>query len=160
MIGDILKTAVKYAKRFLGLFVNFFTEISWIVDDAASDGRLGIHTCRESHDIKQKSRYEDGVFYKATHYSLLRKLFREHPLKTSDVFVDYGCGRGRVVCVAARERVKKVIGVELQSQFVEEARANAARVKGAVSPIEIVKEDAASYDPGEGSVFFFYDSFG
>lgn len=160
MIDDLLKISVKYTKRLFGLFVNYFTEISRRVDDAVSDRRLGICTCRESHEIGRLSRFEDGVFYKATAYAVLRRLFLEHPLCVNDVFVDVGCGKGRAVCVAALQPAKQIIGVELQPAHARSARENAARLKGRKAPIEIIEADVTDYISRDGTVFFFYDPFG
>ena len=40
----------------------------------------------------------------------------------TDVFVDYGCGKGRVVVLAARRKFQRVIGVELSAELADAAR--------------------------------------
>lgn len=76
-------------------------------------------------------------------------------------FVDYGCGKGRCLLVAAEARFARVVGVELSPHLVEIARRNAARYRRVgLVPIEVVNADAAAHvlDDDE-TVFFFYNPF-
>jgi methylase of polypeptide subunit release factors len=45
-------------------------------------------------------------------------------VKATDVFVDFGCGKGRVLYLACRHPFKEVIGVDLSPAVVEAARRN------------------------------------
>ena len=40
-------------------------------------------------------------------------------LDANDVFVDLGCGKGRAVFLAAAQKLKKVIGVELRKELAD-----------------------------------------
>ena len=52
---------------------------------------------------------------------------RLRPRDEGDVFVDFGCGKGRVLFLAARYRFARIIGVELSERMAEQARRNLAR---------------------------------
>ena len=90
----------------------------------------------------------------------IRKTIRMIKPSSSDVVVVLGCGKGRTVCHFARERVGKVIGVEISKMLCEIARKNAVALRFAKCPIEIRNEDAASTDLREGTIFFMFNPFG
>jgi SAM-dependent methyltransferase len=79
-----------------------------------------------------------------------------------DVFLDYGCGKGRAVVLAATHPFRKVMGVELSADLCERARDNLKRAgkKLRCKDVEIVNADAAHYRiPAEVSVIFLWNSF-
>ncbi len=76
-----------------------------------------------------------------------------------DVLVDYGSGKGRVVAMAARERLQKVIGVELKRALCDAVRRNIDRLEGKRSPVEIIQADAVDFNPDEATLLFLYDPF-
>jgi tRNA A58 N-methylase Trm61 len=93
-----------------------------------------------------------------TVYSVLGHVLRS--IRPDDVFVDLGCGSGRVVCyVAGKMRLKKVIGVELMPKMVECAKQNVANAK-LLTPVDIVQGNAANANLGEGTAYYLYNPFG
>ncbi|MFH5804235.1 methyltransferase domain-containing protein [Alienimonas sp. DA493] len=79
-----------------------------------------------------------------------------------DVFVDYGCGKGRAVAVAATRPFRKAIGVELSEPLAADARENLRRSAGThrCGGWEIVVADAAAYAvPADVTVIFLFNSF-
>lgn len=77
-----------------------------------------------------------------------------------DVIYDIGAGKGRILCVFSRRKLKKCVGIELMEEYCEIARSNAQRVRGRRSPIEIRCEDAAIADMSDGTVYFLFNPFG
>ena len=73
---------------------------------------------------------------------------------------DIGCGMGRVVCLFARAKIKKSIGVEISAELAKIARLNAQRLRGRKAVIEIIVADAAEADYSEGTIFFLLNPFG
>lgn len=77
------------------------------------------------------------------------------------IFVDYGCGKGRVLLVAAEFPFTTIIGVELSPSLAKMARRNislspAARSRGVLCHCE----SAVNFVPPVGdSVYYFYDPF-
>jgi SAM-dependent methyltransferase len=68
--------------------------------------------------------HEDYLWYEPMPWLSLRSALRRHKVSGEDVFIDLGCGKGRAVLQAARYPFKRVIGVELDPELTEVARAN------------------------------------
>jgi SAM-dependent methyltransferase len=102
----------------------------------------------------------DALSYQATRFAHLEPMMEHLALGPDDVFVDYGCGKGRIVCyVALQGIVRKVVGVELRQELAEYARARIREIRPA-TPIEIVHQDAATYTSRDGTVFYLFNPFG
>jgi SAM-dependent methyltransferase len=127
------------------------------------DSRLGIRTlAAEDGRVYPKGEraFNDSRWYDSVDYPQLARILDSLELNERDTFFDVGCGMGRVVCLAARRPVRKVVGVELDSALAEEARRNAANLKGRLAPIEILACDAATADYSEGTAFVLFNPFG
>ncbi len=140
--------------RTVGLFIN-----------RCCDRRLHIETSREGFEKRGRSFFEagkfaDGVLYTPVSYRALRKIGRHLRERERDVFVDLGCGKGRVICYYDTYRFKKMIGVELIKELADIARQNVGNLKVRNNPIEIVNADAVDVDLKEGTLFFLYNPFG
>ena len=99
--------------------------------------------------------------YEPLCYACIDAAFRRVTPDDQAVFLDYGCGRGRIVAVAATHPFGKVIGVELDSQLCAAARFNLQRVRGRRCQVwEIVESDAAEFSvPDDVSVVFLFNPF-
>jgi SAM-dependent methyltransferase len=78
-------------------------------------------------------------------------------------FVDYGCGKGMVLLLAAEFPFNRIIGVEFAPELVAIARRNIAHYRGDLlcRDIEVVQADAAEFPPPPGPlVCYFYNPFG
>lgn len=137
--------------------------IDW-VKDRWVEHRLGI-SARGLIPIEQSADQlsDDCHDYFPTTVYDFNEFMRRVPLREDeDVFVDYGCGLGRVLVLAAQYRFKKVIGVELSDTFSNRARRNivAARNRVVCKNIEIWTGNAVSFPiPPEATVFYFYNPF-
>jgi SAM-dependent methyltransferase len=116
--------------------------------------RLGISTRGVQEVQHADSRYAT-MSYSST-WTVLDHL----ALNSSDVFVDLGSGKGRVLCCAARYPVKQVIGVDLNDALCEVARENAKRMRGRRAPISVETTEAGDFDYSAATVLFLFDSFG
>lgn len=80
------------------------------------------------------------------------------------VFIDYGCGKGRVVLLAAAKPFERAIGVEYSELLTDIARANSAiflEGGGAKVTPEFWQGNAADYTPPAGALFcYLYNAFG
>jgi SAM-dependent methyltransferase len=108
----------------------------------------------------ESSRFHDAYVNGPVSYWILRSYLNCKNLGTKEVFYDIGCGHGRVLCMVARHRIAKCIGIELSAEFAEKARGNAAALRGRVSPIDVRVGDAAEMDYTDGTTFYFGDPFG
>lgn len=61
-------------------------------------------------------------------------------------FIDFGCGKGRVVLLASEMGFAECVGVELNAGLAGVARANVARWPRARSPVRIECGDAAGFE--------------
>jgi SAM-dependent methyltransferase len=79
-----------------------------------------------------------------------------------DVFIDLGCGKGRVLLQAARLPFKRVVGVELSLELADVARANVQSCARRLEcpDLEIVAHDVTTYDvPDDVTVVYMYNAF-
>jgi SAM-dependent methyltransferase len=80
------------------------------------------------------------------------------------VFVDYGCGKGRVLALAAERPFLRVEGVELSQDLHRVAVRNVAKARnsGALrAPILVHHQDATEYElPKERLVIYLFNPFG
>ncbi len=92
---------------------------------------------------------------------IVRRMLAFVPDASQTSFVDLGCGKGRVLIVAAEFGFARVIGVELSPELARTARRNAeivaARFPDRVR-IEAVEGDAVEYDfpPGPLAIFLYH----
>lgn len=101
--------------------------------------------------------------YEVTRARPLGRLLRRLDLPTDGRFVDIGCGKGRVLMVAARHGFTRLTGVEYSPALCEVARRNLSlfRSKTGLSfEAEVVEADAAGYEiPADANVFFMFNPF-
>ena len=92
----------------------------------------------------------------------LRRALPKHAVQPTDVFVDFGSGKGRVVYQAAKYPFARVVGVEISTKLNELARQNIDRnLRKLVCPnIELVNADAADFEiPDDMTVAYFFIPF-
>jgi SAM-dependent methyltransferase len=105
--------------------------------------------------------HEDRHSYAPVPWGLLRRLLPRSAITSDDVFLDLGCGMGRLLLEAAEcYPFKRVVGVELVPRFAEAAesllRRNAGRLRA--SGWEVVTADVADYRvPDDVTVAYLYD---
>lgn len=104
--------------------------------------------------------YHDAYHYAAVRYLTINRILRFLDLGRSDLFVDIGSGKGRVVCSAARFDLQAVLGVEWSSELCKAAEANIARMRGRKSPIKVINSTAQEFNYSEGTVFTLFNPFG
>jgi hypothetical protein len=88
------------------------------------------------------------------------RIFDHLALDPSDVVVDLGAGKGRVVCAAASYPVSRVVGVEIDARLAESGRRNAAAMRGRRAPIDFRTVSATDYNFDEATVITLFNPFG
>jgi SAM-dependent methyltransferase len=105
----------------------------------------------------------DSVRYAASPWWILRWLLPQSAVRPSDVFVEFGCGKGRVVLDAARRYpFKRVVGVELSPCLSDVARGLVERERGRLrcGDVRIETVDAAAYSiPDDMTLAYLYNPF-
>jgi len=94
----------------------------------------------------------------------INKILNSIDIHKEDVFVDFGCGKGRVLLVASQYRFKKIVGIEFSPELVDIARFNINICKKYnnfnIDRIEIIKEDVLDYKyNNDESVFYLFNPF-
>ena len=137
---------------------------AWLtVHGAYREWQLGIRT-QGSIDGCQLGAGPDSFGYQPIPYSSFDAAMRRVPIAAGqDVFVDYGCGMGRAIVLAARLPFQRVIGVEHSAPLCDVARDNVSRARGKLQcpDIRVVNADAQTYTvPDDASVLFLFNPFG
>jgi precorrin-6B methylase 2 len=123
-------------------------------DNLLSELRLGVRT---SGTVE--AQHEDAVYYAAIGYRVIRTVLSQLALRPDDVFVDIGCGKGRVLCCAARLQLARVIGVEISEPLCTIARGNAASMRGGRTRVEVYTAPAQHFDYSCATVVFLFNPF-
>jgi SAM-dependent methyltransferase len=97
--------------------------------------------------------------------SQIEKYLKELPIDFEQyLFVDYGCGKGNALFLAAEFPFREIIGVECSHKLVEIARLNLERYNSRTQRcklISVIEGDAARFCPPDGPmVYFLYNPFG
>jgi hypothetical protein len=106
--------------------------------------------------------HSERVAYEASGWLYLRRALRKRDVKPTDVFVDFGSGKGRVVFQAARYPFARVIGVEISQALTEVARRNIERNRARLvcRDVTLLTADAAEFEiPDDMTVAYFYYPF-
>jgi len=147
---SFLKRSACWIRRQIRLGLDQLADWFYSIDTVVADPPQAV----------ENSRFCDAYVNGPVSYWILRSYLDCTNLGPKEVFYDIGCGHGRVLCMVARHRVARCIGIELSTEFAEKARANAAVLRDRVSPIEIRVGDAAEMDYIDGTIFYFGDPFG
>ncbi len=97
-----------------------------------------------------------------TAWHVLPRVLRYIGVSESDTFIDFGCGKGRVVHQAARYPFRRVIGIEVVPELAEIAREAIATGKHRYKcqDVQIVVADATEYEiPDDLTVAYFFRPF-
>jgi SAM-dependent methyltransferase len=91
-----------------------------------------------------------------TVYTVMRLIFRLIEIKKSDVLVDVGCGKGRVINYWLSKNIKnKIIGLEIDPDIAMRTASQFSRYGN----VSIIAGDATSNIPPDATVFYFYNPF-
>lgn len=104
----------------------------------------------------------EATCYRPTRGRPFRSLLRALMPTPAGTFVDYGCGKGRVLLLAAEHGFTDLVGVELSGSLSAVARAQLGALKQRRPELSyrIVQGDAACFEPpATASVFYFYNPF-
>ena len=94
----------------------------------------------------------------------IKKILNNIDINKKDIFIDFGCGKGRVLLIASKYKFKKIIGVEFSPQLVDIARSNVSICKDYnsfnIDIIKIIKGDVLDYKyNNDETVFYLFNPF-
>lgn len=133
--------------------------------DRAYDARYGIDTAegRQLHELAIDSpNLAHGVEYAPTPVYLWTSLTSPLPKDLSEfTFLDYGCGKGRNLLLAAQSLYQEIIGIEFSAELVKIAEANLRKAAPGDVRLNVLIRDAADYAPPDRNlVVYLYNPFG
>lgn len=130
------------------------------------DFRHGTNTRADRADQMQKGWETDPVnhTYVATRPKCAQRVFANLPVKDVHeyTFVDFGCGKGRLLLLAEALPFQRLVGIELRKEVYDLAIQNFQRTRGPGSRnIECLNIDATQFEfPNEKMVVFMFNPFG
>ena|SRR5438270_5150361 len=139
--------------------------LNWILDRASDgyfDRKFGISSSERRSLARLGLDLPDCNDYQPVSYRDLRKLLDSVPICPQDVFLDFGSGMGRALCLAAQYPFRSVVGVEISPELCDIARRNIDRVKTKLRchDIQIVNNNAIDYKiPSDISIVYFFNPF-
>jgi SAM-dependent methyltransferase len=126
-----------------------------------------VDTCGEiplaSLDFQGRNKRE-GLEYHSHHPRLTRTALAAVDVAHRNyTFIDFGCGKGRVILLASEFPYGKIVGLEFAPQLAATAQHNAQRYRSRSQKchnIEVICTDVTEYKlPREPQVFYFYNPF-
>lgn len=95
--------------------------------------------------------------YEPTPYTVLNRLVESGYVRPQDLWVDYGCGKGRVGFFLNRYGGCHVTGIEYDCEIFALAEENKKTYGGC--GVEFVCADAETYEIGDADCFYFFNPF-
>lgn len=129
--------------------------------DMFYDRMNGVETRAGIGLVPEGTRHADEQAYESPAWIHLKLIAKATGLGPGHTFVDYGCGAGRILCVAAQAGVDKVVGVEFERELAERCRRNLRALRGNRSEFEVAEGDAADFPSNDQVTHaFFFNPFG
>jgi 16S rRNA G966 N2-methylase RsmD len=144
------------------------------------DAKIAMHLLK--HEIKGERKYsinttgidklksleEKGIevdhstIYMPVSYDLLENVFNQLTNKPFNHFLDIGCGKGRVLCVAAHYGFKKVMGLDFSKELCTTAEKNLAVTQQKFTNLQckVINNDAFYFEiPQDADCIFMFNPF-
>ena len=136
------KNKSEYAVKFLMKASNAFFEFKYNIRTRGTEESIG----------------KPGAFgYGTNNYFAIKSILNNLSLQEDDIFVDIGCGKGRVACIAGTLPLRQVIGIEYNKSLCDIALNNIIKLRKCKSQIKILNAGAEECNYDEGTVFYFFN---
>ncbi|MEP7080475.1 MAG: class I SAM-dependent methyltransferase [Ginsengibacter sp.] len=122
---------------------------------------LGVDDLKNA-DVKSSNKKHAYIYQPASYYLLKKSFDFLNADFDKSGFVDYGCGKGRVMAVAAFNGYKNISGIDFSLPLCEVARKNIDKIKCffPTSNFKTLCMDATEYEiQKEDTTFFFFNPF-
>ncbi len=140
--------------------------IYFTLEDYFFDIKHGTDTagCIQLTDLEIDSENQNrGVRYEPTKTRPFRKLLTILKIPADNVFVDFGCGKGKVLMLALEYGFKNVVGVEFSRKLCNDANRNLEiyqKKESIIYNFEVIESDVADVQLKDNeTVFFFFNPF-
>jgi SAM-dependent methyltransferase len=150
----------RHPLRTLGMAYDYYCS-------AFYDWRHGIRTTDieplSTLELARPENLEHANSYSPSEPAVFRAVFRHLQVNFPEYcFVDFGCGKGRVLAEAARLPFKAVIGIDFARELCDASRVNLDRVRSSFrcDDVQVLHQDATDFDlPPEPCIVYIYNSF-
>jgi SAM-dependent methyltransferase len=138
---------------------------TWGAHEHLAERRYGIQSTGMHHARDLGSDPTVSHPYSPCSYSILNAIFKRigpRSIEQGQVFLDVGCGLGRVLAVAAAKPYAAVLGVEISEALAVRARENMARAarRQRCGTVDVFVADASVFEvPDALTTVFFYNPF-
>ena len=119
-----------------------------------TDKQLKIKTA--GRDASKEDTYHHP--YEPTPYSVLERLAESEYITKENIFVDYGCGKGRVDFYLSAKIGCKTVGTDFDERMIEKALDNNRSFVGKGKP-EFLCVSAEKYKITDADCFYFFNPF-
>ncbi|QDQ00774.1 class I SAM-dependent methyltransferase [Lysinibacillus fusiformis] len=130
------------------------------MNDQQFDKYLHINTVGDQYGFPKLAHYHR---YEPTPYTGLDQLFQQYELPKNPVFIDIGCGKGRVPIYINDKFHIPTVGIEMDAGFYAEAEQNKdcyRQKKSSRASISFIHSIAEAYTiKAKDNVFFFFNPF-
>ncbi|MEO6917005.1 MAG: class I SAM-dependent methyltransferase [Chitinophagaceae bacterium] len=160
--------AFKYIRYFIHIALNWNVRLamSTIYHEIRGERKYKLNTTgiNDLAKLQLKGRYKnEAEVYQGASYLVTEKLFQyvqSHSVAGS--IIDYGCGKGRVLVIAAYFGFRKITGVEFAKELWLETVNNIDLIRGEFpdTVFTVLHENAVSHTiQKDDQVFFFFNPF-
>lgn len=112
--------------------------------------------CALLHPPKEPSKKPAlDVPYEPTGYGIAKEMLNMAGVTSKDLIYDLGCGDGRIVIMAAKERGARGVGVDLDPERIRESREN-ARAAGVSHLVRFFEQNLFDTDISQATVVMLY----
>jgi 16S rRNA G966 N2-methylase RsmD len=156
-----------YLHYFFFIAINWNVKLAWftIRHEITGEKKYGINTTRINNlkKLSVKGKIEHAEIYQGASYYLLENVFNYlQGINANHHILDFGCGKGRVLTVAAWYGFEKITGIEFSAKLCAEARKNITTVQSNFPQkiFNVIHINAVDHKIDEDTnVFFFFNPF-
>jgi len=163
-----IQQSIYYIRYFFYIALNWNIRLAWftIYHEIKGEKKYHINTSK-IEDVKKLSlkggNVDHAELYQGANYYLLENVFEYlQTIEAPKNILDYGCGKGRVLAVAAYYGFGKITGVEFAKELCDVARKNIIPVQQKFTDkiFNVIHENAVDHKiEKDTNVFFFFNPF-
>lgn len=141
-------------------------DLHWMLRIWLKRRRLGLATLEDAIRDRRWGGPAGGVVvspdeeavgdFRSTHYWELRRIFADVPIRSDDVLVDFGCGRGRLLYFWLSLGLQnRMVGLEINPDLAADAARNVARYPN----VTVVAGNGIDHLPADGTLYWLFRPF-
>ncbi|HEY8689771.1 MAG TPA: class I SAM-dependent methyltransferase [Chitinophagaceae bacterium] len=163
-----IQQSIYYIRYFFYIALNWNIRLAWftIYHEIKGEKKYHINTSK-IEDVKKLSlkggNVDHAELYQGANYYLLENVFEYlQTIEAPKNILDYGCGKGRVLAVAAYYGFEKITGVEFAQELCDVAKNNIIPVQQKFTDkiFNVIHENAVDHKiEKDTNVFFFFNPF-